>query len=130
MYLSNQIQKLAAAWSLSLMLATTPALAQNEPPPPPVDDAPPAMPDSPEPPPPPPPVRSGEALEPDITILRSEPELVEQYSINGRVYMVKVTPKNGTPYYFIDSDGDGTLDTHRGDPRQPIEIPKWLLFSW
>lgn len=61
----------------------------------------------------PPQVESGEVLEPDVTITESERGLVEEYSINGRTYMVKITPSSGAPYYLLDSDGDGTMDVRQ-----------------
>jgi hypothetical protein len=35
---------------------------------------------------------------------------VEEYRMNGVLYMVKVTPTVGPPYYLIDTTGDGNLN--------------------
>ena len=77
----------------------------------------------------PPQVKSGEALEPEVTIIEQPDKTIEQYSINGHMYMVKVTPVVGPPYYLVDSDGDGELDVRSSDPTN-IAIPQWVLFSW
>lgn len=77
----------------------------------------------------PPPVQSGEALEPEVTIIESEEERVEQYSIQGRVYMVKITPKRGRPYFLIDSDGDGIMETRRHD-LEKVTPNMWVIHSW
>ncbi len=80
-------------------------------------------------PPPPPQVKSGEVLEPEVTIEQTDKGTVHRYSVNGQVYMVKVVPEAGPPYYFIDSDGDGRLDA-RVDDIHNISVPQWVLFSW
>ena len=78
----------------------------------------------------PPPVESGERLEPDITIIRKGKDTIEEYRINGRLYMVKIKPSIGPPYYMIDSDGDGNMDVRRSDVEASMNIPRWVLFSW
>lgn len=78
----------------------------------------------------PPPVESGENLEPDITIIRKGKDTIEEYRINGRLYMVKIKPSIGPPYYMIDSNGDGNLDVRRSDVAVSMDIPRWVLFSW
>ena len=49
--------------------------------------------------PPPPKIVDGEALEaePQVTIRKKGKETVEEYSVNGQVYMMKVTPEHGVP---------------------------------
>ncbi len=95
------------------------------------DSPPPAA--RPEPPTLPLPVESGEAIEPDITIIRRGKRLIHEYRINGQLYMVKIVPDIGPPYYLIDRNGDGNLNVRRSDlqrgPNQ-INIPQWVLFSW
>jgi len=78
----------------------------------------------------PPPVESGENLEPDITIIRKGKDTIEEYRINGKLYMVKIKPSIGPPYYMIDSDGDGNMDVRRSDVADSMTIPRWVLFSW
>jgi hypothetical protein len=76
----------------------------------------------PEPPPPPPAYEFDPGLEPQVTIIKKENETVEEYRIGGRLYMVKVTPKGGKPYYLIDRNGDGQLTV---GPR--ISVPMWII---
>ena len=77
----------------------------------------------------PPKVQSGQVLEPEVTIRETSKGKVHRYSVNGQIYMVKVVPRAGPAYYFIDSDGDGRLDA-RGNDIQNISVPQWVLFSW
>lgn len=84
----------------------------------------------PEPPPIPKKLESGEALEPTVTIKESENKTIEEYSVNGRIYAVKITPKGGTPYYLVDVDGDGSLDTRRNSLDPNFLVNNWVLFSW
>ena len=82
------------------------------------------------PPPPPPAVQSGETLEPEVNIIDKDGKRIEEYSVNGRVYAAKITPKGGVPYYIVDTDGDGLLDTRHNDLKGTPTIPQWVLFSW
>jgi len=49
--------------------------------------------------------------DPNLT-LRIGPngDKIEEYRQNGRIVMVKVTPKRGATYYFRDTDNDGKID--------------------
>ena len=68
--------------------------------------------------------------EPEITIIESKNKTIEEYRINGQLYMIKVTPKKGPPYYIIDTDGDGILETRRNDILPGMMVPQWTLFRW
>lgn len=83
-----------------------------------------------EPPPLPPKVQSGEPLEPDVTIIRKEQETVREYRVNGRLYAVKVQPRNGPAYYLVDADGDGNLETRRNELAPGFLVPSWVIFRW
>ncbi len=85
--------------------------------------------DVPEPPMLPPQVESGEALEPEVTIIETEKETIQEYRVNGRLYMVRITPQAGPPYYLLDLDGDGELDVEEDDISN-LSIPQWVLFRW
>ena len=78
-----------------------------------------------------PPKVEGEQLEPTVTIREEEDRRVEEYRMNGQVYMVKVTPTGGIPYYYIDTDGDGQLeldiDQQALNPVQPVH---WKILEW
>lgn len=77
----------------------------------------------------PPPLQSGTPLEPQVRILQTPKERVYEYRRNGRLVMVRVQPRFGPPYYFVDSNGDGSLDYHPGEPVQ-ADINQWILFTW
>jgi len=90
---------------------------------------PPALQPLPEPPAPPPGYEPDPALEPQVTILKRGEDTVEEFRINGRLYMVKVTPRHGTPYYLIDRQGDGVF--HRQDSLSTdVRPPMWVIFSF
>ena len=79
-------------------------------------------------PPPPPPGMLDEALEPQVTILKRGEDQVEEYRIRGRLYMVKVTPPHGVPYYLVDREGRGVMT--REDVAPALAVPMWVLKSW
>jgi len=74
-------------------------------------------------------VAEEQGFEPEVTIIRRKETLIEEYRHGGTVYMIKITPKRGYPYYLIDSDGDGSLETRRNELDNP-EVVQWRLFSW
>jgi len=75
------------------------------------------------------PLMDGETIEPDIQIIQKDDRTIEEYRINGQLYMVKVTPTVGVPYYFIDTDGDGSLESQQHELSGHI-VPNWILFKW
>lgn len=95
-----------------------------------VDEQPPKLEAVPEVPEPPQPVQSGETLEPDITIIRRGKKTIQEYRRGGRIYMVKVVPDIGPPYYFLDSNGDGKLDIRRSDLSQDTNVNMWKILEW
>jgi hypothetical protein len=96
-----------------------------------VDERPPRLEDTPdEAPEPPMPVQSGETLEPDITIIRKGKDTIQEYRMGGRLYMIKVIPDIGPPYYFIDSDGDGRMDVQGNDGDRGSQINMWKILEW
>ena len=78
----------------------------------------------------PPPVKSGEVLEPDITIIAGEKETVHEYRVNGILYMIKVVPQSGPPYYLLDTDGDGDLESRSNGPDTGVLVPMWMILRW
>lgn len=106
----NHILLIAAA-----LIVPTLALADVPPPPPLLDDS---------------EQVTREIMEPQVTIIRREGEVIEEYRIQGQLYMVRVTPQVGKPYYLVDTDGDGNLETraHELDPK--IMIPAWVILRW
>lgn len=80
----------------------------------------------PEPPPPPPGMELDPSLEPQVTILKRGTDTVEEYRIGGRLYMVKVTPPGGRPYYLIDHRGDGNFARQDGFD-SGLRVPMWVI---
>lgn len=83
----------------------------------------------PEPPPPPEPLDGGVSVEPQVTIIQRDGETVEEHRVNGKLYMVKVTPSHGVPYYLMDEDGSGALKRY-DDLDSGLRVPKWVIFSF
>ncbi len=67
-------------------------------------------------------------LEPEVTIVKKGKETIEEYRINGELYMMKVTPANGKPYYMHKDDQNGGWIND--GPSQPLSVPKWVIFKF
>jgi len=77
----------------------------------------------------PPKVTDGEALdEPEVTIRKKGKDTIEEYRINGELYMMKVTPEHGVPYYLHKEDQDGGWVN--AGPNKPLSVPKWIIFRF
>ena len=77
-------------------------------------------------------VRSGEVIDPDILIAPGRKAQVEAYRVGGRIVAVKITPtdRNAAPYYLIDTDGDGRLDSRRFELESHLLVNAWELLTW
>lgn len=78
------------------------------------------------PPPPPEMVPFDSALEPQVTIKRRDTDTVEEFRVRGKLYMVKVTPKIGAPYYLMDKQGNGNF-TPAGTLDGNLSVPQWVV---
>lgn len=64
----------------------------------------------------------------EVTSRMIEGDLIEEYRVQGRLHVVKVTPRRGAPYYLIDTNGDGRLDSSEGEGT--VSPVMWKLFEW
>ncbi len=80
----------------------------------------------PEPPPPPAGYQPDAALEPQVTILKRGEDKVEEFRINGKLYMIRVTPPHGVAYYLVDSKGDGKFIKQEAFDTG-LRIPQWVI---
>lgn len=108
---------------LALLLISSVCQAEDEPPPKDLSPVP-------EPPTLPKKVQDNEPMEPDITIIRKEKKIIQEYRRDGKLYMVKVIPEVGPPYYFLDTNGDGKMDVRRSDLNPNINVQQWQILEW
>ena len=75
---------------------------------------------------PPPSLMPGPALKPKITRTKRGAEKAEEFRIGGKLYMIKISPKHGTPYYLVDDKGNGSFArTDKADAAK--QVPPWVL---
>jgi hypothetical protein len=107
-----------SAFLLSALLLVTPALAADKVPPlQPLPDI------------PPPPGMVDPDLEPQITIKQRGDDRIEEFRVKGRLYMIKVTPPHGKPYYLIDQRGDGQMRKY-DDLSPNFQVPLWVIHTF
>lgn len=115
----NHVKRLV---SLLIALPTLAAAAPPAPPPPAAPSTQPqAAPDA-----------GGEPdLGPNVVIKPREGQpMIQEYQVNDRTFMIKITPAKGFSYYLVDMDGDGRLETRRNVLQPDFLVPQWTLFSW
>jgi len=57
-------------------------------------------------------------------------DVVTEFRIQQKLYLIEVKPKLGGNYYMQDNDGDGSLDEYRQNAERDANIGKWRLGSW
>jgi hypothetical protein len=63
---------------------------------------------------------------PPVTIKPSNQGRVVEYRANGKLYMLKVIPKVGKPYFLIDQRGDGTF-ARQESLDSGMRPPMWVI---
>lgn len=69
-------------------------------------------------------------LAPEVTITERGETTIEEYRVNGQLYMIKIIPKKGVPYYLVDSNGDGLMSQRFNDLKPGFLIPSWVILRW
>lgn len=92
-------------------------------------DNPPQLEPLPEPPPPPPGYEPDPGTEPQVTIIKRGEETIEEYRMGSELYMMKVTPSHGVPYYLVKETADGGWIRKDG-PGESLSIPQWVIFRF
>jgi hypothetical protein len=67
--------------------------------------------------------------EPSVNITKQTELTVEEFRSNGKLYMIKVTPKHGLPYYLVDDRGDGKFARQEGLD-SGLRPPRWVIKSF
>ena len=79
--------------------------------------------------PPPPPLNAEDVEEPQITITKNSEWSVEEYRVGGRLYMIKIIPQVGPPYYLLDDQGDGKF-SRRESLDSGVRPPRWVIHKF
>ncbi len=107
----------AMSLALALLLCSSPAATQTPPKlePLPETSLPPQIPIDPK-------------LEPEVVIKQRGADKIEEFRVNGRLYMVRVTPPGGTPYLLVDNSGTGSFaPAHGPTDATNISVPMWVI---
>jgi Protein of unknown function (DUF2782) len=78
--------------------------------------------------PPPPAMNADDSSsgEPQVTITKDSAKTVVEYRANGKLYMIKITPKHGAPYYLVDDLGDGKF-VRQESLDSGFRVPRWII---
>lgn len=64
--------------------------------------------------------------EPEVTIVKQTELTVEEFRSGGKLYMIKITPKVGAPYYLLDQRGDGKF-ARQESLDSGFRAPQWII---
>jgi hypothetical protein len=64
--------------------------------------------------------------EPEVTITKPREAVIEEFRVGGKLYMIKVTPKIGPPYYLVDDLGDGKF-VRQESLDSGFRPPRWVI---
>jgi hypothetical protein len=79
---------------------------------------------------PPPVFDANEAVdEPQVTITRETEQTVEEFRAAGKLYMIKIIPKAGKPYYLVDDRGDGKF-SRQESLDSGVRPPRWIIHQF
>ena len=67
--------------------------------------------------------------EPEVTITKQTEQTVEEYRVGGRLYMIKIIPKVGKPYYLVDDRGDGKF-SRQESLDSGVRPPRWIIHKF
>lgn len=67
--------------------------------------------------------------EAQITITKQTEQTIEEYRVGGKLYMIKITPKHGKPYYLVDDRGDGKF-ARQESLDSGFRPPRWVLHKF
>jgi uncharacterized protein DUF2782 len=79
---------------------------------------------------PPPMVAADPTLEPQVTTRTEGDQTIEEYRVKGKLYMLRVTPRNGKPYILMDHRGDGTMMRQDNPLDGGVRVPQWVLLEF
>ena len=69
------------------------------------------------------------SLEPEITITEGKDETVEEYRVNGQLYMIKIIPRIGKPYFLLNRNR-ASEPPHRGNMESGVSVPMWEIYRF
>lgn len=69
---------------------------------------------------------SSDAEAPKVTITKETGQTIEEYRVGGRLYMIKIIPKHGKPYYLVDDLGDGKF-VRQDSTDNGFRVPQWVI---
>lgn len=64
--------------------------------------------------------------EPEVTITRQTEQTIEEFRAGGKLYMIKITPKHGKPFYLVDERGDGKF-SRQESLDSGLRVPRWVI---
>jgi len=78
--------------------------------------------------PPPSTINSNYIGEPEVTIKKDGAQTIEEFRVNGQLYMVKVNPDSMPSYYLYKNRSGG--EWIQFDEIDPMIVPQWVIHTF
>ncbi len=69
-------------------------------------------------------------LEPQVTIIQKDGDVVEEVRTGNQLRFVRVTPPHGRPYYLVPTGTGPNAFIRRDSLDSGLSVPMWVLWSW
>jgi hypothetical protein len=66
---------------------------------------------------------------PEVNIIKKTEQTIEEFRVGGKLYMIKITPKHGKPYYLVDDRGDGKF-ARQESLDSGMRPPRWIIHKF
>jgi hypothetical protein len=70
------------------------------------------------------------AIQPQMTTRMEGEQEITEYRVKGKLYMMRVKPKNGPAYTLMDHKGDGTFMKQDHTLTPNTAVPQWVLLEF
>ncbi|AOM02505.1 DUF2782 domain-containing protein [Cobetia marina] len=70
-------------------------------------------------------VAESDAPKPQVTSRQQDDRQLREYRVNGHLYAIEIIPKGGTPFFLLDSDGNGNFTRSSVSQASQLKVPGW-----
>ncbi|TVU72917.1 MULTISPECIES: DUF2782 domain-containing protein [Cobetia] len=70
-------------------------------------------------------VAESDAPKPQVTSRQQDDRTLREYRVNGHLFAIEVIPREGAPFFLLDSDGNGNFIKSGVKDAGQLQVPGW-----